>query len=1010
MIDNRTANLNLPLPDPANLMKSEDVPRIIAALNAIDAAIFAKASTADITAAINALLAGAPAALDTLNELAAAINDDASFAASVTTALAGKANVTHTHSMSDIVGLLTALAAKLETVPKATPSVMGGFKLGSGFVQDIDGTLSVASSGGGSGLPAWADQVFTPTASQTTFTVSGGYVAGQIDVQLNGVTLIGNGDDYTAANGTTVVLTTGANTTDKLVVRKWFYLPSANAVNKAGDTLTGAINEAHGADIASASTINLNVATGNLVDVTGTTAITAITLADGAERMVRFTGALTLTNGANLVLPGGANITTAAGDFAIFRGYAAGVVRCAVYSRANGQAIVAGGGFTGGTMSSSINFAPTATVASAATTDIGAATSNDVSITGTATITALGTIAAGAERTVTFAAALTLTHNGTSLILPGAANILTAAGDVAVFSSLGSGNWRCTNYQRASAQPLCDARSADVASAATINLTTGSGKVVDVTGTTTITAITMADGAERVVRFTGALTLTNGASLVLPSGANITTAAGDFATFRGYAAGVVRCVSYTRANGQAVVSAGGFTGGTLTSALNYATTATIASAATTDIGAATSNDISVTGTTTITALGTIAAGAERTVTFAGALTLTHNATSLILPGAANITTAAGDVAVFISLGSGNWRCKSYQRQSGRPIAEQAVVDWQKMVVLTATGSTTVPAGATRARAYAIGKGGDGAAVTTSAYFSGGGGGGGCAWGEFAVTPGSSISVTIGASTTVDYSATTLLTANQGATPGGGAGGVGGSASKHVSVTNGGNATGGAGGSGTSAGNGGGGGSAGSPLGAGQVGGARSGGGGGIGGAGGAGLNATTGKGGGGGGAGGAGAAGTTNIGGAGGGAGGPANEGVGGQARTLSNFYTDPLLKHMTECGAPILSSTSYGVSAGQGGGGSGTSAGNLSAGHGGDGAGGGGVGGFTGHGINVNGGNGGLLGGGGGCSYPATGFTATGGYGGIGGGGGGVGGAASGVGTQVAGLGGSGAVFIFYS
>jgi len=88
----------------------------------------------------------------------------------------------------------------------------------------------------------------------------------------------------------------------------------------------------HGADIASATTIDLDAATGDLVDVTGTTTITAITLADGDERTVRFTGALTLTHGGSLVLPGGVNITTVAGDFAVFRGYASGVVRCVVYS------------------------------------------------------------------------------------------------------------------------------------------------------------------------------------------------------------------------------------------------------------------------------------------------------------------------------------------------------------------------------------------------------------------------------------------------------------------------------------------------------------------------------------------------------------------------------------------------------------------------------------------------------------------------------------------------------
>lgn len=46
--------------------------------------------TAAVSVAINTLLDGAPGALDTLNELAAAISDDADFAATVTAALAGK--------------------------------------------------------------------------------------------------------------------------------------------------------------------------------------------------------------------------------------------------------------------------------------------------------------------------------------------------------------------------------------------------------------------------------------------------------------------------------------------------------------------------------------------------------------------------------------------------------------------------------------------------------------------------------------------------------------------------------------------------------------------------------------------------------------------------------------------------------------------------------------------------------------------------------------------------------
>lgn len=51
---------------------------------------------AQITAAVAALLNGAPGALDTLKELADALGDDADFAASVTTALAGKVATTRT--------------------------------------------------------------------------------------------------------------------------------------------------------------------------------------------------------------------------------------------------------------------------------------------------------------------------------------------------------------------------------------------------------------------------------------------------------------------------------------------------------------------------------------------------------------------------------------------------------------------------------------------------------------------------------------------------------------------------------------------------------------------------------------------------------------------------------------------------------------------------------------------------------------------------------------------------
>lgn len=112
-----------------------------------------------------------------------------------------------------------------------------------------------------------------------------------------------------------------------------------------------------------------------------------------------------------------------------------------------------------------INFAKGSDIASATTTDIGAATGNFVDVTGTTTITGLGTVQAGTIRFVRFTGILTLTHNGTSLILPTTANVTTAANDRAIFASLGSGNWICLSYQRADGTPLGSAYTPTAANA-----------------------------------------------------------------------------------------------------------------------------------------------------------------------------------------------------------------------------------------------------------------------------------------------------------------------------------------------------------------------------------------------------------------------------------------------------------------------------------------------------------------------------------------------------------------
>jgi len=96
-------------------------------------------------------------------------------------------------------------------------------------------------------------------------------------------------------------------------------------------------------------------------------------------------------------------------------------------------------------------------------------------------------------------------------------------------------------------------KGSDIASAATLDITSPDGDLRHVTGTTGITAITLPVGAERTLIFDGTLTLTHSAALLLPGAANITTAANDRLTVRGDTGGAI-VTHYTKASGRAVSS------------------------------------------------------------------------------------------------------------------------------------------------------------------------------------------------------------------------------------------------------------------------------------------------------------------------------------------------------------------------------------------------------------------------------------------------------------------------
>lgn len=185
------------------------------------------------------------------------------------------------------------------------------------------------------------------------------------------------------------------------------------------------------------------------------------------------------------------------------------------------------------------SFGAQESIASATTTDLGSLSSNNVLVTGTIEIDSFGTSASTESPLylVTFAAALKLNYDATSMVLPGARDIETAAGDSSFWLYEDSGDWTCIAYFPATGLPLLGAFGPEetIASATTTDLGALPSNNSLITGTTTIAAL----GASAtllspvfITKFQGALTLTHSATLVLPGSTDIITTAGDCAMWQ----------------------------------------------------------------------------------------------------------------------------------------------------------------------------------------------------------------------------------------------------------------------------------------------------------------------------------------------------------------------------------------------------------------------------------------------------------------------------------------------
>jgi len=100
-----------------------------------------------------------------------------------------------------------ATLGQVTSTSRAAISLTTTGSSGPATYNNVTGVLNIPEYAGTVNPSAREIQTYIATASQTTFTVTGGYTVGLVDVFINGVRLTSS--DYTATNGTTVVLAVG---------------------------------------------------------------------------------------------------------------------------------------------------------------------------------------------------------------------------------------------------------------------------------------------------------------------------------------------------------------------------------------------------------------------------------------------------------------------------------------------------------------------------------------------------------------------------------------------------------------------------------------------------------------------------------------------------------------------------------------------------------------------------------------------------------------------------------
>ena len=233
-VNSNSTNINAVNANSANI-------NTVAGINADVTSVAGVSSDVSTVASNNAnvsTVAGISSDVTTVAGVSSAVSSVASNSANVSAVGTDIANV---NSVAGSIASINTAATNLTSInsfantylgASATPPTQdpdgSALDLGDLYFDTASSTMKVYGSAGwtnaGSSVNGTADRFkYTATSGQTTFTglddnsATLQYDAGFLDVYLNGVRLI-NGDDFTATDGTSIVLATGAATNDILSI------------------------------------------------------------------------------------------------------------------------------------------------------------------------------------------------------------------------------------------------------------------------------------------------------------------------------------------------------------------------------------------------------------------------------------------------------------------------------------------------------------------------------------------------------------------------------------------------------------------------------------------------------------------------------------------------------------------------------------------------------------------------------------------------------------------------